>query len=33
MGRKHGIGSYVWGDGSRYTGQWVDNKIEGQGKY
>ncbi len=33
MGRKHGIGTYKWSDGSSYTGDWHENKISGIGIY
>ena len=31
MGQKEGIGKYTWADGSYYSGQWLDNKIQGYG--
>lgn len=33
MSRKQGSGMYTWADGSTYTGQWFDNKINGYGTY
>ncbi|MFM7855029.1 MAG: hypothetical protein ACKO96_24660, partial [Flammeovirgaceae bacterium] len=32
-GKKHGVGTYTWQDGSQYTGEWFENKIHGRGKY
>jgi hypothetical protein len=29
---KHNIGAYEWIDGSKYTGQWENNKINGKVK-
>ena len=26
-------GNYVWADGSKYEGEWKNNKIEGEGIY
>ena len=31
MGLKDGMGKYTYPDGSTYTGQWLQNKIEGYG--
>ena len=28
-GKKHGFGLYNWIDGSRYSGEWYENKIKG----
>jgi hypothetical protein len=33
MGKKEGFGKYTWADSSTYEGQWVDNKINGEGVY
>ena len=30
--KKHGFGTYTWEDGTRYEGNWVKGKMEGQGK-
>lgn len=30
---KHGYGVYKWADGSRFDGQWSENKISGLGTY
>ena len=30
---RHGKGTYQWNDGSKYEGDWVENKITGNGKY
>lgn len=32
-GKKHGFGLYNWIDGSRYSGEWYENKIKGFGTY
>ena len=32
-GKKWGQGTYKWADESVYTGNWVDNNIEGEGEY
>lgn len=32
-GMKDGRGRFLWADGSRYEGEFVDNNIEGQGTY
>lgn len=32
-GKKHGFGIYRWSDGSKFAGDWVDNKITGLGVY
>jgi hypothetical protein len=29
----NGQGTYIWKDGSKYTGNWLDNNQEGQGIY
>ena len=28
---KNGIGKFIWDDGKIYVGEWVDNKMEGEG--
>ena len=28
-GKKHGRGTYSWTDGSKYEGDWYENKIKG----
>ncbi len=33
MGMKHGVGSFVWADGSTYTGEFFRNNIHGKGVY
>jgi hypothetical protein len=33
LGRKEGIGRYVWSDGSNYAGHWKDNMIVSYGIY
>ena len=30
---KHGHGSYIWSDGSKYVGEWFENRINGEGTY
>jgi hypothetical protein len=30
MGTKHGHGRYTWADGSKFEGDWKDNKIDGK---
>lgn len=30
---KHGKGTYMWNDNSKYTGDWFENKINGYGVY
>ena len=30
---KHGKGAYIWNDGSKYNGEWFENKINGRGVY
>jgi len=30
--KKHGYGELVWPNGSRYVGNWKDDKPEGKGK-
>lgn len=32
-GKKHGLGLYCWNDGSKYDGEWYENKIKGIGTY
>jgi hypothetical protein len=32
-GKRHGFGTFVYDDGSRYEGQWFQNLKHGQGKY
>jgi hypothetical protein len=32
-GKKHGLGLYSWNDGSKYSGEWFENKIKGFGTY
>ena len=32
MGKKQGIGMYTYPDGSKYTGLWYKNRIEGYGE-
>jgi len=27
MGRKHGIGKFIWADGSTYEGEFQDNNV------
>ena len=29
----HGVGTYTWGDGRRYEGQWEGNRMHGRGKF
>lgn len=31
--KKHGVGLYIWQDGSSYNGDWFENRIEGHGVY
>ena len=31
LGERHGSGTYVWENGSTYTGQWRKNKMSGEG--
>jgi len=31
--KKHGEGRYEWADGSKYRGEWYENKINGLGAY
>lgn len=33
MGKKEGFGIYTWADGSVYSGEWLDNRINGNGVY
>lgn len=33
MGKKHGTGSYLWADGSQYSGEMNNNQIKGKGTY
>lgn len=33
MGRRHGIGSIKWGDGSSYEGEWYEGVRHGNGVY
>ena len=33
MGQKHGKGTYVWLNGDKYVGDWVNDKAKGQGIY
>jgi len=28
---KHGFGTYVWDDGQRYEGEWLNGKQHGEG--
>ena len=28
-GKKHGVGTYIWADGSRYEGEWYDSCLHG----
>jgi len=30
---KNGNGMQKWADGSHYTGEWIDDVIQGRGKY
>jgi hypothetical protein len=30
---KHGKGVFMWADGSKYTGDFFNNNIEGEGVY
>ena len=30
---RHGIGLFVWKDGSSYEGDWFEDKINGVGSY
>lgn len=30
-GKRHGKGTFIYSDGSRYTGNWVDDKEQGTG--
>ena len=30
--KKHGQGSFEWENGDKYTGQWKDGKMNGEGK-
>jgi hypothetical protein len=32
-GKRHGKGEYLFANGNRYVGRWVDNAIEGKGKF
>jgi hypothetical protein len=32
-GRKVGTGTYVWADGQRYSGEWVDDVQQGRGEW
>jgi len=32
-GKKHGHGKFMWADRSTYEGQFIENNIEGSGKY
>ena len=32
-GKKHGLGTFTWKDGSYFTGDWRENKITGNGRY
>ena len=32
-GKKNGVGKFDWPDGSYYLGEFVENEIEGKGKY
>jgi hypothetical protein len=33
MGRRHGNGIFYYVDGSRYEGDWIQDKREGRGKF
>lgn len=33
LGKKHGFGTYVKSDGSKYEGFWLNDKIHGRGRY
>ena len=32
-GQKHGKGSYIWTNGKKFTGNWLNNKLHGNGCY
>ncbi len=29
---RHGKGEFIWPDGDKYTGEWINNLRNGQGK-
>ena len=29
----HGIGTYTWNDGRKYTGDWIQGKMNGDGAF
>ncbi|MFZ4622700.1 MAG: MORN repeat-containing protein [Rhodoferax sp.] len=33
LGRKIGLGTYVWANGQRYTGNWRDDQPDGEGEW
>lgn len=33
LGKKHGMGTMVYPDGSKYNGSWIDDKRHGNGSY
>jgi hypothetical protein len=33
MDKKQGFGIYIWTDGRKYEGQWLNGKQHGEGKY
>lgn len=33
MAKRHGFGTFIYDDGSRYEGMWEDNQKHGQGKF
>lgn len=33
LGKKEGFGTYIKADGSKYTGFWCEDKIQGRGRY
>ncbi len=29
----HGKGNYIWPNGKKYEGNWINNKMEGKGTF